>query len=102
MPNPTTTGHRILLITLVASNMAALALVAYVFHGWRQDHRSHREEVAALNQARMEETANLLQATAQDVADSSLPDPAPVNLNDDAEMFDVYEERIRSLGVAGG
>jgi hypothetical protein len=72
----------------------------------RQDERdrSFREELAALNQARMEETASLLQriqapaqAVVSHVADQAPPDPAPVRLENDEEMFEAYRERIESL-----
>lgn len=70
---------------------------------------SHRKDVAALHQARMEETADLLQriqapeqAAASHGAKDALPDPPPVNLEDDEAMLAAYEERMRNLGVVSG
>jgi hypothetical protein len=67
---------------------------------------TYREELAQLNQTRMEETANLLQriqapeqAVASHVAETAPPDPPPVDLEDDEEMFRVREERLRALGM---
>lgn len=67
-------------------------------------HLSHRQEIAALNRARVEETANLLQriqapdaAVAQHAAGAAGPDPPPVNLESDDELFELYEQRVRSL-----
>ena len=95
-----------MLYALLASNFAALGLAAYVIRGWRQDHLSHREEIAALNQARMVETADLLQriqapeaAVAAHAGGTGLPDPPPVNLDDDQQMLAVYEERMRAMGI---
>jgi hypothetical protein len=99
----------LLYVALIASNFAALALAAYVIRGWRQDHLSHREEIAALNQARMQETADLLQriqapdqAVATHAGDTARPDPPPLNLDDDDQMLEAYRERLESLGVIGG
>ena len=72
----------------------------------RQDQRdrSFREELAALNQARVEETASLLQriqapeqAVVSHVADTAPPDPVPVRLENDDEMFAAYQQRLEAL-----
>lgn len=67
-------------------------------------HQSHREEIAQLNQARVEETANLLQriqapeqAATSHVADNAGPDPLPVPLDNDEEMFEVRRERVEQF-----
>lgn len=105
---------------LLATNLAAFGLLAYVLHGWRHDHAdtarrvdarevSHRQEIAQLNQARMEETADLLQriqapeqAVASHVAETAPPDPPPLNLDNDLEMIEEYERRMRNAGVLDG
>ena len=71
--------------------------------------RSHREEMAAFHQARVEEVQNMAQriqapkeAAVSHQAAQAPPDPPPVNLEDDNDMFEAYRERLESLGVVNG
>lgn len=63
--------------------------------------QSHREEIAALNQARIEEVANLLQriqapqyATAEHAGRNATPDPPPLDYEDDAALIAQAQERM--------
>lgn len=74
-----------------------------------QLHLSHRQEIAALNQARIEETASLLQriqapeqAVVSHVAHTAPPDPPPVDLGSDEELFNLAERRMQEFGTLNG
>lgn len=67
---------------------------------------SHRQEIAALNQARCEEVANLCQriqapeqAAMTHAAANALPDPVPLDIEDDAELIANREAMLRQFGV---
>lgn len=66
-----------------------------------QASRSHREEIAALNQARIEEVANLLQriqapeyATAEHAGRNATPDPPPLDYEDDVGLLAEAQARM--------
>jgi hypothetical protein len=74
--------------------------------GCRQDTaelvRSHREEMAAFNQARLEEVANLLQriqapeaAVAQHAGNNAQEDPERLDLEDDLAVVENYEHSLK-------
>jgi uncharacterized protein len=74
--------------------------------GCRQDMaelvRSHREEMAAFNQARLEEVANLLQriqapeaAVAQHAGQNAQEDPERLDLEDDLAVVENYEQTLK-------
>lgn len=73
--------------------------------GCRQDMaelvRSHREEMAAFNQARLEEVANLLQriqapeaAVAQHAGQNAQEDPERLDLEDDLAVVENYGQSL--------
>jgi hypothetical protein len=76
----------------------------------RQDNasvaKSHREEIAALNQARIEEVANLLQriqapevAVAEHATRDAFVDPPPVDLEDDGQIVANAQQRLEAFAA---
>lgn len=68
--------------------------------------KSHREEIAALNQARIEEVANLLQriqapeqATAEHAGRGATPDPPPLDYEDDEALLAEAQERMDAFAA---
>jgi hypothetical protein len=64
--------------------------------------RSHREEMAAFNQARLEEIANLLQriqapeaAVAQHAGNNAQEDPERLDLEDDLAVVENYGQSLK-------
>lgn len=67
--------------------------------------KSHREEIAALNQARIEEVANLLQriqapeqATAEHAGRNATSDPPPLDYEDDEALLAEAQDRMDAFG----
>lgn len=82
---------------------------AMLFGYLKEQGESFRAELASLHQARMEEVANLTQriqapkeAVASHQAHQAGPDPLPVRLENDEDMFEAYQERIDNLGALSG